>query len=143
MSNSPWLAVDPEATEEKRVPDKPDGLLVEFGFWPPKIENKLRARLRSTRIFGGPEAATADDLEAQYQRDDDLLSEAVRWGVRGWEGQPSAVLEEETIGGRSFKKLSDASIDRIRRNGLLPEMAIAAAQFNVTSQMGKGGSGAS
>jgi len=140
---SPWLAVDPEGTDERRVPDRPDGLLVSFGFWPPKIENKLRARLRSVRIFGGAEAATSDDLEAQYQHDDDLLAEAVRWSVRGWDGEPAAVLEEEMIGGRVYKKLSAASIDRVRRNGLLPEMAIAAASFNVTSQQGKGGSGAS
>lgn len=143
MSNSPWLAVDPEGTEDRLVPDQPGGLLVTLGFWPPKIENKLRARLRGVRLFGGPEAATLDDLERQYQHDDDLLTEAVRWSVRGWAGEPAAVVEEESIGGRVYKKLADASIDRLRRNGLLPELAIAAASFNVTSQQGKGGSGAS
>jgi hypothetical protein len=145
--SSPWLAVDPEATEDVRVPDLPDGLLVTFGFWPPTIENKLRAKLRGVSIFRKPEdraePASPDDLEAQLNADEAILAEAVRWSVRGWKGEPAAAVESAKIGERSYPRLTDASLDRVRRNGLLPLMAVAAASFNITPPQGKGGSGAS
>lgn len=138
---SRWLAIDPEATEKRRVPEQDDGLLIEFGFWPPSVENRLRACLREISFFQNASGTTAQaaDLEKQYSRDDELLREAARWSVRGWDGEPGAVMESGEIGGRKFPKLSEKSLDLLSRNRMLYPAAIAATLFNINGPEKKSG----
>ena len=134
-----WLAIDPEGTEKRRIPDE-DGLLVELGYWPPRIEVRLRPRLAGLSIYRDGAAldprlpADMEALVALNEIDLEVYREAARWSVRGWEGEPAAVVEPTVVDGRTHQKLSDASLDRLFRNRLLFAVAQYAIAFNVLTE---------
>lgn len=143
MAPSPWLAVNPAATKQLRLPnpEDDDGLLVTLGFWPTLIGAELRARLRDVSIFKEPAEMTTDALAAQNRYDLVQLSEAARWGVRGWAGDPAAESSDVEIDGRKHTRLSDDSVELLEKNGLLLSAGIQSVLFNMIGPPGKGGSG--
>src|SRR5690242_86586 len=116
-----WLAVNPTATTKKPVPEE-GGLEIEFGFWPPLIDVQIRPRIGTLSLF---------DKSAAREVDYEVYREAARWSVRGWAGEgPAPVFEERELDERTFKVLSEESVEVLYRNGLLFAAGQEAIVFN-------------
>jgi len=142
MAEKNWLALHPSLTEKRRVLGD-DGLLVEFGFWPPLIEIRMRHRIKTLSGFSSKKPA---GIEEEIQLDENDLSvyrDAARWSIRGWDGAPAAQVVDREIDGRKHPALSDESLDLLYRNRILFAAGQNAILFNTLSPEGKGGSGQS
>ena len=141
----PFPLMHPDLTEKIRVPEEgPEQLLVEVGYWPPREDVRIRAKI--------PSLSTPDkkldpiaDMEAYVHQaglDFDVLRDAVRWGVRGWEG---ATLEAVTVGtlidDRKHLMLSPESIEALYHSRLLVVVGMKAILFNLLSEEERGKSG--
>ncbi len=118
--------VDPSSTSVVEV----QGVKFTIGFWPPSKADRVNLALAKVRRLGAVDFLTADPEVAcsAIGLNRDVLEEAVRHSVRGWEweGAPPAVVVDGV--------LSSDCVDAIRLSGLILELSTKCMAFNTLDE---------
>lgn len=136
-----WLAVHPSSTETVAVPRDVEGApRFVIGFWPPRIAERINAEMARLRKHDDDDAdasISAKQFQAIAESRYDLTRSMIVYGVRSWEGMGPELapkLEQETIDGISYDRLSEASLSILHVNKLALDLAIACLRYNSLSE---------